>query len=382
MSTLPAIFIGSSTEGLPIARAISADLLRRGGSRVQLWDEGVFRLSESVPDGLTRAAAEYDFAVFVFSPDDIVISRQTEIPGPRDNVVFELGLFAGHLGRERTFVVVLESGKVKLPSDFAGVTHANYFVQRDDQCHDLVSVSAACDQIMEAVSRLGRLRHPTLESTLYSIVQNYRQAFRVDHDVFQSHLKRWAKGTKDESEAWGQGLLRIRIHYGQFLADIYKRAEQSVFSTTVPTYNSEVWKGALKSFNLGRVLLKAQQANVKARSTRIFIYADEQAITDDDIRIMKMHQEYRIEVYVYVDSVYPGFEYPPDNVESDWTMIDDGKAIGITKTIDSRRNEAYWYFNNQGKAKEYKELRDSLLELAVPLDDWLLSQKALNPTGS
>jgi hypothetical protein len=376
MSVYPALFIGSSSEGLKIAHAIRNDLQRRERVHVRLWDEGIFRLSESVPDSLVRTAAGYDFAVLVFSPDDIVISRDVEKRGPRDNVVFELGLFAGHLGRERTFIVVREHDKIKLPSDFAGVTYASYSTQIDDSGHEMPNVGTACDQIMEAVERLGRLRHPILEQTLYSIVSNYRKAFRVDHDVFQHHLERWAKDTKAESEVWGEGLLRISLDYGLFLADVYRRAEESIFSTTVPTYSSKVWKQALHPLDLGRVLLKAQQANVKAHSMRIFVYSDEQAIAADDIKIMRMHQEHKVEVYVYVNSIYPGFDYNPANIESDWTMIDDGRAIGVTKSIDSQRREAYWYFNNEGMARDYKRLRDNLLDLAVPLGDWLISQKA------
>ena len=41
---------------------------------------------------LERAVLDFDFAVFVFSPDDQIISRETQVVA-RDNVIFELGLF-------------------------------------------------------------------------------------------------------------------------------------------------------------------------------------------------------------------------------------------------------------------------------------------------
>jgi hypothetical protein len=372
------LFVGSSSEGLRVARAIRSDLERRKGINVSLWDKGIFHLSESTSDSLARAASEYDFAVLVVSPDDIVISRREETFGPRDNVVFELGLFAGSLGRERTFIVVNNLDKPKLPSDIAGVTYAVYDNQENSESERGVpEVGSACDLIMEAVKRLGRLRHPTLERTLFSIISNYRRAFKVEHVVFQNHLERWARNTKDESEVWGEGLLRISFDYGLFLADMYRRAEKNICSTTIPAYSKKIWKAALKSpLALGKVLLKAQQANRRAKSKRIFIYSNERSITTDDVAIMKMHQHYHVAVYVYIDSQYPDFEYGPKSIERDWTIIDDGKAIGVTKRIDVSKREAHWYFNNIEKAQEYCVLKDNLLRMSLPLQEWLGIRKA------
>src|SRR3712207_8203503 len=44
-------------------------------------------------------------SVLVLTPDDLVQSRSADLSGPRDNIVFELGLFMGRLGRGRTFIL-------------------------------------------------------------------------------------------------------------------------------------------------------------------------------------------------------------------------------------------------------------------------------------
>ena len=50
-------------------------------------------------------AGRADFAAFIISPDDTVISRDAENLAPRDNVIFELGLFMGVLNRQRVFLI-------------------------------------------------------------------------------------------------------------------------------------------------------------------------------------------------------------------------------------------------------------------------------------
>jgi predicted nucleotide-binding protein len=58
--------------------------------------------------------------------DDMTVSRGLRKKTPRDNVVFELGLFMGAIGRDRTFIVSPRKNDLKLPTDLLGVTHLSY----------------------------------------------------------------------------------------------------------------------------------------------------------------------------------------------------------------------------------------------------------------
>lgn len=362
----PSLFIGSSSEGLNVAEEIRKNLERTKQVTVTVWNSGVFTLGDIVPDKLRQTAAKYDFAVIVFSPDDIVISRGTKETAPRDNVVFELGLFAGTLGRERTFAVVHEGDEPKLPSDFKGVTYATYSMVKDERDRDIPSVRAACDQIMAAVDVLGRLRHPKLERALYSIVRNHRDAFKVEHPLFQDYLERWCATEKTESSVWGQGLLRISLDYHQFLSDVFRAAEKSIFSTSGVT-SKQMWNN-----DAGKSLLRVQSGNTTAHSTRVFIYKSDQVITAEDVAVMKLHKEAGVEVRVYRNLIVPGFGYDPDNIENEWDMIDEGRAIGITKSVEPNKREAYWYFEDAEKAREYVKVKRDLLTFSKPLEEWLL----------
>ena len=77
------------------------------------------------PGTLVRLTREVDFAAFVFAQDDWTTPTPgdpgTAVPGqasPRDNVVFEAGLFGGALGMRRTFI--LHANGAKLPTDLLG----------------------------------------------------------------------------------------------------------------------------------------------------------------------------------------------------------------------------------------------------------------------
>ena len=80
---------------------------------------------------LIAATSMFEFAIVVATPDDTVTSRNRTIQAPRDNVIFELGLFFGTLGQKHTFLVYCDGDQLKLPSDLAGITAATYKKRSD-----------------------------------------------------------------------------------------------------------------------------------------------------------------------------------------------------------------------------------------------------------
>lgn len=123
-SARPAVFIGSSSERLAVANKLQ-QLLDRA-AECEVWNQGVFSLGSLTLEALTAARHKFDFAVLVLDVDDTAVSRGDAKSIPRDNVIFELGLFMGALGRDRTFIVYDRSRPPDLPSDLVGVTVATY----------------------------------------------------------------------------------------------------------------------------------------------------------------------------------------------------------------------------------------------------------------
>lgn len=151
---LPSVFVGSSSEGVEFARAVRASLEQ--DAEITLWNEGVFELGQTSIESLTSALSRFDFAVVILTPDDLVHSRSTEAFGPRDNAIFELGLFMGRLGRDRTFILHQADSPLRIPSDLSGVTTARYHWPRGDKSHR-AAVAGACDGIRDRIRSLGAL---------------------------------------------------------------------------------------------------------------------------------------------------------------------------------------------------------------------------------
>ena len=68
---------------------------------------------------------------------------------PRDNVVFETGLFMGAMGRDRVFVVYDKKAELKIPSDFDGITMAGF----DGHARGAESISGACATISQEIAK-------------------------------------------------------------------------------------------------------------------------------------------------------------------------------------------------------------------------------------
>jgi len=146
------VFVISSAEALPIARAIENAFAHDPFATI-VWANGVFRVTNYTLESLERELDRSDFAVAIAHPDDRTEVRDEDWPTPRDNVVFELGFFMGRLGRSRAILMEPRTTRVKLPSDLAGITTIRY---RFDPSEPASSMSPSCNELRDHIMRLGR----------------------------------------------------------------------------------------------------------------------------------------------------------------------------------------------------------------------------------
>src|SRR5678815_1672440 len=124
----PRIFLGSSAEQTKLVQALTRGL--EDVAHVEPWTTS-FNPGTTALERLMELTREVDFAAFVFAHDDWT-TKSLPVPdpsgsgqaSPRDNVVFEAGLFGAALGMRRTFI--LHASGSKLPSDLLGLTCVRY----------------------------------------------------------------------------------------------------------------------------------------------------------------------------------------------------------------------------------------------------------------
>jgi hypothetical protein len=153
----PRIFLGSSGKQERLLKSLTAGLA--SVADVEPWTT-VFNPGVSTLDRLVELTHEVDFAAFVFAQDDWTAPTSgdpgTPIPGqasPRDNVVFEAGLFGGALGMRRTFI--LHANGAKLPTDLLGLTSVRYDPELTP--HELKTVNQKVRKAIEAEGRLASI---------------------------------------------------------------------------------------------------------------------------------------------------------------------------------------------------------------------------------
>lgn len=138
----PRVFIGSSNNDVRIAERFKEALtLDHQLFDVKMWkSDNVFILSRTIIENLINSSESSDFAILIFGE-----------PVPRDNVVFELGLFMGALGRDRTFAVM--TPEMKMFTDIDGLTVIKFDIQNSE---DLTNrVRSECNKIKSRIEELG-----------------------------------------------------------------------------------------------------------------------------------------------------------------------------------------------------------------------------------
>ncbi len=201
----PRIFLGSSGKQANLLQALTTGL--GDVAHVEPWTT-VFNPGVSTLERLVELTREVDFAAFVFAQDDWTAvgapSPDAAQASPRDNVVFEAGLFGGVLGMRRTFI--LHANGSKLPTDLLGLTCVRYDGATADE-----EIEAICQKIRNAIENEGRAARIEGHWWQYSLTE------RTDKEPSALSLLKIARDRSGALEiagrAWQEdGTLSSRYH--------------------------------------------------------------------------------------------------------------------------------------------------------------------------
>jgi predicted nucleotide-binding protein with TIR-like domain len=162
--TKPRIFLGSSGKQAKLIQSLMRGL--EDIAHVEPWTTS-FNPGTTTLERLLELTHEVDFAAFAFAKDDWTMtptvasavtpvspttSSESGLASPRDNVVFEAGLFGGVLGMRRTFI--LHANGTKLPTDLLGLTCVRY---GDTSAAEMRIINEKIRNAIECEGRLSRI---------------------------------------------------------------------------------------------------------------------------------------------------------------------------------------------------------------------------------
>lgn len=314
MTTKPKVFIGSSREAIQYVDAIHDRLSYV--AEITPWHAGVFRGNDYPMEALERQLDSNDYAIFVLSPDDVVNMRGKVLFIPRDNTLFEMGLFWGKLRRNRVYFLIPDSvpnmrdGQevegYHLASDFDGLTVLNYEANRSDK-NFKASVNRASGEILNNINVYKRYDDPQKRlRTLKNVLRFYRD-FSKDIMLRQTtHYDKLIDGVRNSYDASGVNcrVIGAAIWYAD--------------SDSISQKSGNVGRGRSYSINANGNLLEGEprklvvDAYLDSRFTFIQIAAD---IENEYLLCYPISNNHVISIHITCDSYIQEIDF--DKLESD-----------------------------------------------------------------
>ena len=218
----PRIFLGSSGKQEKLLQALTRGL--EDVAHVEPWTTS-FNPGTSTLERLVELAHEVDFAAMVFAKDDWTTASTAASPAaesgqasPRDNVVFEAGLFGGILGMRRTFI--LHASGAKLPSDLLGFTCVRY-----GDATTAAEIRAINQKLRKAIESEGRVARIEGLWWQYSLTERTAREpsavslLRISRDrrgALEVTGRSWQEGGRLSARYWSEAATEKKDSSGVF----------------------------------------------------------------------------------------------------------------------------------------------------------------------
>jgi CAP12/Pycsar effector protein, TIR domain/Methyltransferase domain len=395
----PAVFIGSSSEALPIVNRLVGML--GPDFDVHPWDQ-VFTPGEYTLTALLQEVERADAAIFIFAKDDEVKIRGEPGYSARGNVLLEYGIFVARIGRER--VLILEEEGVDLPSDVFGITTKSFPSERGARRNSALAIfveevvvpkwrglpprSPSGDDIADAgLGYAGTIRWE--RQKLDRIEGSLREFASTRESIAQSPIRFGSTAAPISTYAEALGLVKQRFWTTTFLSSGFWTGSQG----TIIAANEEMLRRIKKSGGQARRLfLLDQPSNLVVRAYRDHRILQRQLQKYEELETLNDQHEYLksnmrsllrqgFEVRVVFDEAKAYRMLPngmlPDPRDSELGIYDDfridvfqGGQHGVIHTVESH-SPLFRYFPAYLRAATsyFEELWDKAQSMAVFIDD-------------
>ncbi|HEY6350046.1 MAG TPA: TIR domain-containing protein [Candidatus Angelobacter sp.] len=265
MNRKPRIFVGSSTEAANIDHEVRS-ILENGKAEVIGWRD-VCQAGDHPLDALLEVAHSVDGALLIATPDDRTVFRGQERITPRDNILFELGIFISQLGKHRAAIVLVpapDGQAASLPSDLYGVTALLF--ESDKPAVNERRFKNWVDRV--------RADPAVAHGAVIELQALLGQALTKVPPAWHEYLDRYLLfNTREAIQLASRG--QILLSPGQYYAAIYEEMDKASDKTDVlaiATLSSAFWTGDRDQEHY----LKRNEAAVKrgAKIRRLFIVPD------------------------------------------------------------------------------------------------------------
>lgn len=208
-----------------------------------------------------------------------------------------------------------------------------------------------------------------LGAELREIWEGVEHARESLHEVLIEELEIKIHDIKKQSKKWKSNKIQpSKSRYTHVLLEFYKKAKQDIFSTSTPDY-FDTWQQAL-----GKNILKTHSTG-QASVTRVFIVENPEKIDDLFKSVLQAQLTAgNIDVRVYFESENTD-DTVPAGMTKDFTIVDNGAAVGVTKSYGAGQLEAEWRCYSDTQDPEFRQLHSyskELLARSTPANEILI----------
>jgi len=320
------IFIGSSSEAKKIDNEVRKIIENYPDADPKPWRD-VFIPGEFGLESLARVKKEVDGAILITTVDDKIWYRGSEAFSPRDNVLFELGLFIGELGRDKVALIVVKDkngNTPKIPTDLAGLNYLYFQEGKNASNEDLIN-----NWLKQLQRKVG------------SGNSNISNPFEVLKDQFPKLPENWKDDVKNYilepfrrqslDALRGEFTLNVSQYYTSLFASI-NNAESDTEIKAISLLSEEFWEEDPFQAQYLRHNIEARKRNVSIK--RLFVVSRE--LHSGLWKTIQKQLDNGIEIRVINSKIFSRFIHLEDMV---LLISDDDKRGYISNPIFSNSSK-------------------------------------------